>query len=78
MSDAELCRKNGWTVGAILCGTESGEGWSHTDWIQITAIGIRDIIARVRDGDSGRWKREQNWTLSCRDWKKTGFEELTP
>lgn len=70
MEDAEKCRKNGWTVGAIL---EGDEGYGP-ERIQITAIGERNILARqVAKGGKSYEDRERSWTLSCRDWKQVGF-----
>lgn len=65
-SDADICRENGWVIGTVIEGTESGEGWSYTTRIVITAVGERDILAR----EVKRGGYESNWTLQYRDWKK--------
>lgn len=62
LSSAELCRRNGWTVGTRLVGDE-GYG---PDTITITAIGERHILAR---SDYQLMNHETIWTLHCRDWK---------
>lgn len=59
---AELCRRNGWSVGTKLIGDE---GYGPC-MIEITAIGIEKILARCvtpHNTDEGLW------VLDCRDWK---------
>lgn len=77
MTDAELCRKNGWKVGTILEG-DVGYG---PDRIQITAIGLEHILARREFRrmasaafSSVGWMGERQWTLECRDWKRVGWK----
>ena len=62
MNSAELCRKNGWTVGTILEGDE-GRG---TDRIEITAIGERSVLSK----DRADALAEHVYDLSFRDWKE--------
>lgn len=62
LSSAELCRRNGWTIGTRLVGDE-GYG---PDMITITAIGERHILAR---SDYQLMNHETIWTLHCRDWR---------
>jgi len=61
MSDADLCRANGWGAGTVLIG-EQGYG---PDEIRITAIGERSILAISKSSS-----REESWTLHHRDWRK--------
>lgn len=60
LSSAELCRRNGWHPGTVLRGMECG----RYDVIQITAVGDRDILAKILGG------QEQHWTLCCREWEE--------
>jgi hypothetical protein len=68
-SDADMCRRNGWTVGTRLAGDE---GYGVTV-IEITAIGRRGILA-TEISHNGRpcSSYEGVWTLSARDWQKVG------
>ena len=65
LTSAELCRRNGWTVGTHLTGDE---GYGPTT-IVITAIGKRNIVARSLDPIVG--SREGGWVLWCREWSET-------
>ncbi len=69
MTDAEICRTNGWKVGDVL------EGESHPDIrlrIRITAIGRSNILAvKVRNTDEDD-TYESTWSLQCRQWRKVG------
>lgn len=70
LSDAELCRRNGWVVGTQLVGVEfgpDGQIW-NTNAIQITAIGDEQILAK--EVGPNCFGRETNWSLNCRDWKQ--------
>jgi hypothetical protein len=76
MTSAELCRRNGWAAGDVLEGTESGNGWSCTSRILITAVGEDAVLAREiasRKGD-GPWEEtgrtESGWSLRFRDWRR--------
>lgn len=60
MTDADICRKNGWTVGTRLVG-DIGYG---PDVIEITAIG-RGLVLAV----SEPLRCESLWSLTCREWK---------
>ena len=72
MNDAEICRKNGWTVGARLVGDE---GYGPTV-IQITAIGEENIIAReISRNGVAVVAGESSWTLSYRDWRRESGAE---
>ncbi len=66
MSDAEVARANGWTVGTRLVGDE-GYGPSV---IEITAIGQRTVLAYTvsHRGQPSRY-REAVWTFRYRDWQ---------
>lgn len=59
--DAEVCRRNGWTVGTRLVGDE---GYGPTV-IEITAIGEELLLAKTLSPVA---RSETAWTLSCRDW----------
>ena len=59
LTDAELCRRNGWGPGTRLIGTQG----STTVTMTVTAIGDDLILAKL-DG----WS-EMIWTLKDRDWK---------
>lgn len=68
LSDAEICRRNGWRPGTLIRGTEHFQsGKSQTNTIKITAVGEESILARCVDGDGDP---EHSWTLKCREWKK--------
>jgi hypothetical protein len=71
-SDADICRRNGWTVGTQLAGDE---GYGVTV-IQLTAIGESSIMAKIipHKGIPEQYPHEGAWTLSCRDWKKVEAE----
>ena len=64
MNSADLCRKNGWTVGTILEGDEGNGPYR----IAITAIGQRSILAKEIDDATGL--TEGLWDLNFRDWVK--------
>lgn len=66
-SDADKCRRNGWTAGTRLVGDE---GFGPTV-IEITAVGERAILAKKisHNGKPHPYLDEQNWTLACRDWR---------
>jgi hypothetical protein len=66
LSDAELCRRNGWTPGTQLVGDE---GYGPTT-ITITAIGEHGILARCTN--NRLIDRVTSWTLHCRDWREVG------
>lgn len=68
MTDADLCRKNGWGPGTRLVGNE---GYGDTV-IEITAVGERGILAKriSHDGEPSRSELETSWTLQCRDWSE--------
>ncbi|WAJ27558.1 DUF7241 domain-containing protein [Antarcticirhabdus aurantiaca] len=68
LSDAEVCRINGWQPGTRLVGDE---GFGPTI-IEITAVG-RDKILGVMVAHKGRpyeHDSEAMWTLACRDWRR--------
>lgn len=76
--DAAICHAKGWTGGTKLVGTESGERWSTTTTIQITAIGERSVLAKTLSNvirSTGKEDRstgpaaEALWTLGLRDWQ---------
>lgn len=67
MTDAELCRRNGWGPGTVLEGTEG----RITSQILITAVGEDRILAReIRRNGRRQWAPENGWTLACRDWRE--------
>jgi hypothetical protein len=70
-TEAQICRANGWQVGDVLEGTESGPGWSRTSRIRITAIGEDSILARLiwQDGQE-ECGHETTWTLKARPWSR--------
>jgi hypothetical protein len=60
LSDAEICRRNGWRKGTRLSGVELGK----RKYIRITAVGMHDVLAF--------WEAEDNETLTsltCRNWR---------
>jgi hypothetical protein len=73
-SDGDKCRRNKWTAGTLLRGTETYEGIAYATTIQITAVGIDMILARqvIECG----YARETLWTLVCRRWRKVGFTKV--
>lgn len=72
MSDASRCRRNGWTAGTQLRGTEfRGEAHQVTSVILLTAIGESLILAREIERDGKPIRRfESSWTLACRRWRR--------
>lgn len=70
LSDAELCRRNGWRRGTLLKGSE-GYGMSV---IVITAVGESSILAKlVKHGRKPTPNEcEMSWTLHARNWSKAG------
>ena len=69
LSDAEICRRNGWGVGTLLAGDE-GHGVTV---IRITAVGDTCVLARevchAGKPASDIAGREMNWSLTIRDWR---------
>ncbi len=66
-SDADLCRKNGRTVGTRLVGDE---GYGPTV-IRLTYISDQNVLA-VKESHKGipdHRNDESCWTLQCRDWR---------
>jgi hypothetical protein len=63
VSDADICRQNGWRRGTRLEGYEYGE----RAVIQITAVGDDQILARQISPEP---EPELSWTLSCRKWRR--------
>ncbi len=64
LSDAELCRKNGWKRGTLL----REEGYDPAI-IRITAVGKKSIRAE-RVSFAGEPVEENVWTIKMRDWKR--------
>jgi hypothetical protein len=62
MTSADLCRKNGWTVGTVL---EADEG-NGPERIVITAVGEESVLAKA----FCLHQHESNWNLTFRDWKE--------
>jgi hypothetical protein len=75
-SDADLARKEGWTVGTIL----DGEDENGTDRIVITAIGETKVLAKLTASKlktERTWVNanrtqgmERMWTFGFRTWRK--------
>lgn len=65
LSEAEICRRMGWSAGTMLVGDE---GYGPTV-ILITAIGDKRILARSVE-HNGKPARgyETTWVLDARDW----------
>ena len=63
LSDADICRENGWAAGTVLEG-DDGRGLVR---IMITAVGEGTVLARQisRDGSM-----EAIWTLKHREWRE--------
>lgn len=78
LSDAEICRRNGWGVGTLLAGDE-GHGVTV---IRITAVGDDCVLARevchAGKPASDIAGRELNWSLTCRDWRVVAEPVPTP
>lgn len=74
LSDAELCRTNGWTPGVRLVGDE-GHGPTV---IELTAVGESGILAKCvsQNGDTSRGWGEGSWTLHHREWKQLGLDVI--
>lgn len=51
MTDAQRCRRNGWTVGTVLAGEEGLAEVKHPIRLRITAIGEENILVRRIAGD---------------------------
>ena len=67
LTDAEVCRTNGWFVNTIL---EGDEGFGLTR-IRITAIGERHVLARKLSHNGVETpSHETLWTVQLRDWKR--------
>ena len=65
VSDAQLCRERGWTVGTRLAGDE---GYGPTV-IEITAIGEELILAKAITHRGEPLDLDEDvWTLCCRAW----------
>ena len=62
LTDAEICRRNGWTVGTRLKGAECGK----VDVLTITAVGLDSVLAVWEDADGDY---ESLTSLTCRNWK---------
>jgi ABC-type Fe2+-enterobactin transport system substrate-binding protein len=69
MNSADLCRKNGWTVGTILEGVEN----HRPDKIVITAIGESSVLAK---GMGSKVAPEGLWDLSFRNWNEVASVKL--
>lgn len=67
-TDADICRRRGWAVGTHIRGIEAGANYSNTAVIEITAIGIENILARTVLPD-GKFGHEQGWSLQWRNWE---------
>lgn len=68
LSDASICRAEGWTVGTRLVGDE-GYG---PNILKITAVGETMVLARsvaIRQRGVEYRHGEHAWTLGCRDWQ---------
>lgn len=66
-NQADAARRRGWLPGTLL---EGDEGYGPSV-IRITALGESEILARcIRHNGKPVNQRENNWTLSCRDWKQ--------
>jgi hypothetical protein len=67
MTDADVCRANGWGPGTRLVGDE---GYGPTV-IEIRYVGEEKIVAkRISESGLGTVGREAMWTLCCRDWRE--------
>lgn len=70
LSDAEICRKNGWAPGTVLAGNA---GQSETV-IRVTAVGEANILAkelrRAGKPSNDVAGRETIWHLSERSWHR--------
>lgn len=72
MEDADLCRMKGWKVGQRLVGDE---GYGPTT-IEITAIGVRNILAKAVGAPRGDDIGSENlWSLAHRDWQPVDTTE---
>ena len=64
LSDAEICRRNGWRPGTILVGKEDGK----ESTIKITAVGEDEILA-TELSRTGKFEHESMQSLTERNWK---------
>lgn len=66
-TSADICRKHGWDVGALLVGDE-GHG---PEIIKILGIGEESIFAKTIsiNGEEPTRNSETIWDLRFRDWK---------
>jgi len=72
-TEAETLRLNGWGVGDIL---EGDEGFGP-ERIWIISVGQEYFLCRWDRECNGHFDREsRNTTLSCREWKKVGYEPV--
>ena len=85
LSDAELCRANGWTPGTVLEGRETVGRWWAESQVRITAIGEQLVLARElkwRTSEDPEWKpvqrSETRWTFYERNWRVIESEDTTP
>jgi hypothetical protein len=75
LTDAEMCRANGWEPGVIL---EGSEGYGRTR-IMITAVGEDAILAKAISHDGDPVDRHEGvWTLRHREWRKVGRLDYQP
>lgn len=65
LSEAEICRINGWSAGTRLVGDE-GRG---PEMIEITGVGRNSVLASRVDA-RGELGYEREWTLKHREWRK--------
>lgn len=69
MSDADICRHLGWTVGTRIVGDK---GWDSTTQ-EITAIGRAFVLGMTPDE-----YLERKLTLRFRDWIRVDDDHATP
>lgn len=72
-TEAETLKLNGWGVGDILEGSESG----RHDRILITGVGDTRFMCRWDNGSKGKFGEERgNTVLSAREWRKVVHEPV--
>lgn len=79
MTSADVCQRNGWKPGDLLCGSEFSGGRAYTITIRITAIGEELVVARAIDRDGVAISAtEYLWDLTWRSWEKVAPSPAAP
>lgn len=74
---ADQCRDLGVAVGETIVGREGGGGdWWHEARLTLLWLGQEEAVWSVQsrtnvNPDWSEPREEVNWTLECREWRKT-------